>query len=351
MHTLDLALRAGGAFMLMGMGALLAWRNRATLAGWLGGLLAVAVAAHLLCPPVVHAWGLRAASVPILLACIAVPGLFWLFARALFEDGFRLRAWHAVPLVALLALGMADVFLRLSTAAPSGMLAPVVTVASKLLALAFIFAALAQALAGRAADLVDVRRDLRAWLVAASGGYMVAVVAVELYLRRENAPAGLSVASAAAILLLGLGLGVALLREGRQAIAPVPAVPLGAMDEAERQLGERLRTAVDQDRVYRQEGLTIAALAARLGVPEYRLRRVINRHLGFRNFNDFLNHHRVRDACAALADPAQARVPILTLALGLGYLSLSPFNRAFKAQTGVTPSEYRRTKLSMSTKA
>jgi AraC-like DNA-binding protein len=39
-------------------------------------------------------------------------------------------------------------------------------------------------------------------------------------------------------------------------------------------------------------------------------------------------------------------VPILTLALDLGYASLSPFNRAFKAHTGLTPSEYRRTKRS-----
>jgi AraC-like DNA-binding protein len=176
---------------------------------------------------------------------------------------------------------------------------------------------------------------------------MVAVVAVELYLRGESAPAELSVLNAALILLLALSLSLALLRQRAPVIVAAPAVPLADMDAGERQLAERLRRAVGQDRVYRHEGLTIASLAKQLGAPEYRLRRVINRHLGFRNFNDFLNHHRVRDACAALADPARARVPILSLALDLGYLSLSPFNRAFKAQTGLTPREYRRTKLSM----
>ncbi len=348
MHAIDLALRAGGAIVLGLLGAALIWRHRSAAAGWLAGLLAVAVAAHLLCPPVVEAWGVRWASVPILLACISVPAVFWLFARALFEDGFRLRARHAVPLAVLLAAGMAEAFLHLTAAPPSPMLAPVATVSSKLVALALIVAALVQALGGRPADLIDARRDLRVWMVGASGAYMAVVVAVELYLRGENAPPELSAASAVAILLLALGLGFALLRREAELFAPVRAVPLADMDPVEGQLAERLRAAVEENRVYRSEGLTIGSLAKRLGAPEYRLRRVINRHLGFRNFNDFLNQHRVRDACAALADPAQYRVPILNLALDLGYLSLSPFNRAFKAQTGLTPSEYRRAKLSIS---
>ena len=96
------------------------------------------------------------------------------------------------------------------------------------------------------------------------------------------------------------------------------------------------------DRVYRQDGLTIGALAQRLGLPEYRLRRLINQALGYRNFNSFLNDYRLREAKAALADPDQAAVPVLTIALDAGFASLGPFNRAFKADTGLTPSEYRR---------
>ena len=47
----------------------------------------------------------------------------------------------------------------------------------------------------------------------------------------------------------------------------------------------------------------------------------------------------------ALADPGQADVPVLTMALDAGFSSLGPFNRAFKAETGVTPSEFRRMSL------
>jgi AraC-like DNA-binding protein len=78
-----------------------------------------------------------------------------------------------------------------------------------------------------------------------------------------------------------------------------------------------------------------------LGVPEYRLRRVINGQLGQRNFNVYLNAHRIAWAREALADPARSAVPVLTVALEAGFQSLGPFNRAFKADTGVTPTEFR----------
>ena len=48
------------------------------------------------------------------------------------------------------------------------------------------------------------------------------------------------------------------------------------------------------------------------------------------------------EAMAALSDPGQSGVPVLTIALDTGFGSIGPFNRAFKAHTGMTPTEYRR---------
>jgi AraC-like DNA-binding protein len=98
---------------------------------------------------------------------------------------------------------------------------------------------------------------------------------------------------------------------------------------------------MEEERVYRVEGLTIGALASRAGAPEYALRRLINGRLGYRNFNAYLNGWRLADAKAALIDPAQREVPISTIALDAGFSSLGPFNRAFKTAEGKTPSEYR----------
>jgi AraC-like DNA-binding protein len=115
---------------------------------------------------------------------------------------------------------------------------------------------------------------------------------------------------------------------------------------ADQKLVDALMRLMGDERIYRHDNITIGTLATKLAIPEYRLRRLINQRLGYRNFNVFLNEHRIAEAKAALADPSQAEVPVITIAMDAGFQSLGPFNRAFKAITGVTPTEYRRLKAS-----
>jgi len=110
---------------------------------------------------------------------------------------------------------------------------------------------------------------------------------------------------------------------------------------AERVLQGRLE-AVMQQRIWLEPGLTIGLLATRLEVQEHRLRALINRRLGHRNFSAFLNTHRIAEAQRRLADSAQVDLPVLTIAMDLGYGSLAPFNRAFREVVGQTPTEFRR---------
>jgi len=92
---------------------------------------------------------------------------------------------------------------------------------------------------------------------------------------------------------------------------------------------------------YEETQLSIKQLANKLNTPEHQLRELINKHLGFRNFSDFLNSYRIPAACAQFEDLSNIRKPILTIALELGYGSIATFNRNFKAQKGMTPKEYR----------
>jgi AraC-like DNA-binding protein len=129
--------------------------------------------------------------------------------------------------------------------------------------------------------------------------------------------------------------------------AATPAIltqPAAVDESTDQKLIHALMRLMADERIYRHENITIGVLAGRLKIPEYRLRRLINQRLGYRNFNAFLNNHRIEEAKAALADPAQAEVPVITIAMDAGFQSLGPFNRAFKAVTGVTPTEYRRLK-------
>ncbi|RMB08682.1 AraC family transcriptional regulator [Eilatimonas milleporae] len=93
--------------------------------------------------------------------------------------------------------------------------------------------------------------------------------------------------------------------------------------------------------LYREQGLTVARLAEEVGVPEHRLRKLINTYMGYRNIAEFLNEYRIAEAKTRLADMHQRHIPVLTIAMEAGYISLRPFNRAFKALTAQTPSEYR----------
>ena len=120
------------------------------------------------------------------------------------------------------------------------------------------------------------------------------------------------------------------------------ARPVGGACGADQKLVDALMRLMADERIYRHDNVRIGTLATRLKIPEYRFRRLINQRLGYRNFNVFLNNHRIEEAKAALADPTQAEVPVITIAMDAGFQSLGPFNRAFKATTGVTPTEYRR---------
>ena len=103
---------------------------------------------------------------------------------------------------------------------------------------------------------------------------------------------------------------------------------------------DALSRAMDIEKRYLESALTMAKLAEYTRVPEYKLRVAINKVLGFKNFNSYLNHYRITEAKARLSDPVNKQ-PITNISLDCGFLNQSTFNKAFKADTGLTPSEYR----------
>jgi len=109
------------------------------------------------------------------------------------------------------------------------------------------------------------------------------------------------------------------------------------------ELRKKLEALIEEKKVYRNEGLTIRELAEMLNEQEYKVRRLINGELGFRNFNDFLNKYRVNEACEILNDPTQNKKTILEITYSLGYQSIGPFNKAFKELKESTPTAFRKT--------
>lgn len=286
--------------------------------------------------------------------------LFWLFTKTLFDDDFELRPRHLAAWGAVFALGATFCIVMNQGWGYSGLLRTSLVMLMRWVPI--VFAALAVAAAARhwRDDLVEQRRGLRWFIVVGGSAYSVAMAAARLGStggRLGAVTASLDVAA------LGLIVAVVALRVLRlqpgdllptaaappgktEPAPPEPAEPTAAVaarDDAEDQRWEQtLQRLMTEQQAYRDEDLSVARLADRLGLPEYRLRRLINQRLKHRNFNAYINTFRIEDAQRALADPAQREQPVLHIALEAGFQSIGPFNRAFKAHTGLTPTEFRR---------
>lgn len=114
-------------------------------------------------------------------------------------------------------------------------------------------------------------------------------------------------------------------------------IPLGKDGISLTLLEEKMR-----DGLYREPGLTVSRIAEVVNIPEHRLRKLINHYMGHQNVSQYLNNYRIAEAKTRLADANQRQVSILEIAMDIGYVSLRPFNRAFKDRTDQTPSSYRK---------
>ena len=210
---------------------------------------------------------------------------------------------------------------------------------------AFAAAGLWEAWRGREGDLVEGRRAIRLLFIAAVGLFVIFTNGVEVLVYLGRMPDVMRSVVELGIFALAMTLCLLMLGMRTSDLFGGPRPPLAAdaikLDPAIAILAERLVAHVTHAHSWRDESLTIAGLAAQLGEPEHRVRRAINGHLGYRNFAAFLNSYRLAEVRAALADPGQREVPILTIALDAGFGSLGPFNRAFRDAEGMTPSEYR----------
>jgi AraC-like DNA-binding protein len=294
---------------------------------------------------------------PVWLASNVVPGLLWAFLLGVFDDR-RDRFWPRLIPFALLVISIPAARAALPSMTGYWVVYYIATNGMMLHILWTLFR-------GLKGDLVEARRQLRAPVIALAAAY----VALNALANMLGGPLSTGTVTwqliqAAALVILGLGsvLGfaqpgpavwTAAAADGRDAdrAGRADAPPASAADGAggepapadglDRVALARLKRALEEGEVWRREGLGIAALARELDMPEYRLRRLINERLGYRNFADFVNSHRIAAAQAVLADPQRARHPITQLAFDVGFASVGPFNRAFRQETGLSPSDYR----------
>lgn len=343
----EIVLRTAAVLVLLTLTGLLLASRRRDAVPVLGALAAAAVAAFVVTSaPGAEDW-LGALVLPLTALCVGKAAFFRVFARGLFAESFRLRGGDFALIAVTIAWGLWQQ-LGFAALARQGLATTQdrwLAAGFELWVLGLVLATLAEAWRGLAIDLVERRRRMRVLVVAGIACYLAAAVFVQAYnlAQGTGTPRALVIANLSLIAIIGVVATWNLVQlRAASWLEPEPAAAQpGVLTALEQSVLAALTAQTDERHVYREEGLTIGELAARLGTREQILRRVINRGLGYRNFNDFLHAYRIREACRRLRRAEDARLPVLSIALGVGYGSIGPFNRAFKARLGMTPTRFR----------
>jgi AraC-like DNA-binding protein len=306
-------------------------------------------------------WGALALEIPLNLICAAAPVAFWLLSKSLFEDSFRWRWSYLLVYAVFAGFGLIGHYLTFgdfrgmvhwvqrSPVSHNGLaLLPLLSMGAILVALGMY-----HALKEWRVDLVESRRRTRVFSVLISGSIILFIAFVEF--THLGAPRSVLINTMVSgfffLIILGIYLfALGFRREQSDRDDPLKAPLTASLTSSDGETEtdpdgslfiDELKRLMIEKRVFREEGLTIGRLAQRLGMKEYILRRMINGHLGYRNYNQFLNHYRIEEAAKLLLAAETRHLPVLSIALEVGYRSLTVFNKAFKEIMNMTPTEFR----------
>ena len=118
----------------------------------------------------------------------------------------------------------------------------------------------------------------------------------------------------------------------------VPVQPENASKEDPEELKDLLQF-METEKPYLDDKLTLQKLAEQMKMSEKQLSILINQHTG-KHFFDFINEFRINQAKGLLRD--QPQLTVLEVLYEVGFNSKSSFYTAFKKETGITPTDYRK---------
>jgi AraC-like DNA-binding protein len=337
LETLDIAMRGGAIALCLLLALQMLLKGPARPIALVAACFSLSAASYILVSAPYGEAMLGPAALPAhFLGFLAAP-LFWMFASSLVQDGFRPSRLQWLAMAANTTL-----FWPICVFEPENTWI-VWKLAHLVISAACIGLCLFELNKSRVGDLVESRRAVSAsllFVMPLTGAVIMIFSALEV-MHLDNP--GTAHWRSLLLLITAATLALSLSGVRSQLLAPPtarPRAPLEALPAADRMELRRLLTQMENG-VYLEPGLTIGALAERLNIPEHRVRRLINQHLGYRNFAAFINDHRIDEAKRRLSNAELAREQITGIAFDLGFASLAPFNRAFRERVGMSPSEFR----------
>lgn len=105
------------------------------------------------------------------------------------------------------------------------------------------------------------------------------------------------------------------------------------------QLKNRLLLIIEENKLYQDENLSLRMLSGYMDVPIKKVSHLINQYLNT-TFYDLMNTYRIDTFKKKVKEGELEHKTILALALESGFNSKATFNRVFKQQEGMPPSQF-----------
>ena len=101
---------------------------------------------------------------------------------------------------------------------------------------------------------------------------------------------------------------------------------------------EKITYALEVDKIYRTNNLSLDDLANHITYNRYKISEVVNTHFS-KNFYNLLNHYRIKEAKELLI--ADTHLSVKAVMYEVGFNSKNSFYSAFKKDTGLSPNDFR----------
>lgn len=107
------------------------------------------------------------------------------------------------------------------------------------------------------------------------------------------------------------------------------------------ELKDQLIKLLEQEKIYRENDLTLKVLAQKLNTTRHSTSQIINEHFKV-NFNELVNKYRIEEAKEIILADENNELNIIEIVYKVGFNNKVSFSRAFRKHTKTTPSKYRK---------
>lgn len=113
----------------------------------------------------------------------------------------------------------------------------------------------------------------------------------------------------------------------------------GLTDSLSIELKENLIKLLVEDKIFKESNINLEILSNRLNTTRHNTSQIINEHFSM-SFFELINKFRIKEAIKMLQEDTHGNLNIIDIAYEVGYNNKVTFNKAFKKETSMTPSEF-----------